>query len=241
MKDGPLVLGLELGIGAESETGLPWAVEPSLALDADWDRYYARIELSQAFGELDWQRVLGYRVLDTAGMAVGWRPELADRLDLRLEAFSRYRSFGGAGYEARFGALALLQAGAMRGEAGPFFIAGAGYSRLMTRYSGTAVSQWDNDPLARIGFGWRDGRRLVLDMAISDYTGADASLWLKTFFEFGGRLAFGEGEAPEARATLVLKYSDFFTLTSYLDGFALRLSMSLPLGSPAWSAGLTGI
>ncbi len=234
----PLSLALEIGLGGEAETGLPWAIEPRLALAASWRRSYARLELSQAFGELDWQKILGYRVLDTAGMSVGWNADTFPWLDLDLEAFSRFRSFGSAGFEARFGGLALFDAGTMPGSAGFFFRGAAGYSRLLTRYSGISTSQWNNDPLARLGFGWRDGGPLALDFAISDYTGSDVSLWLKTFFEFGAELGLGQGDSASAR--LILKYSDFFTLTSYLDGFALRLAFRFPLPSPDWSAGLTG-
>jgi hypothetical protein len=230
-------VALTMGLGYESETGLPWAIEPRLGLDVAWARSYAKLELSQAFGELSPSGSVAYRFLDTAAISVGyllWRPE---RASLRLEAFSRYRSFGSIGLEARFGGLALLEAGRAKDEAGFSFRGAAGFSRLMTRYSSIAVTQWDNDPLARLGFAWRSAGGLSLDAAVSDYTGSDASLWLKTFFDFGASYEL-EGATLEAR--LVLKYSDFFTLTSYLDGAALRLALRLPLGDLPWPAELTG-
>ena len=61
---------------------------------------------------------------------------------------------------------------------------------------------------------------------LSDFNPDDASLYLKTFFI--AALAYRNSHFG-LMANFVLKYSDFFTDTAYIDGAAFRIFLDLPL------------
>ena len=80
--------------------------------------------------------------------------------------------------------------------------------------------------MVRLGLCTGPMKKMLLSFAMSDYTGSDVSIFGKTFFEIGGAFDFG---GPSIGASAILKYSDFFTLTSNMDGYSLRLTGRFPL------------
>jgi hypothetical protein len=219
-------LGLRVGVGYETETGLPWAVEPRLGLDLSWQSLYSYAEITQAFGRLDWREIFGYRLIDTASLGLGYRVLSLPRLALKAEALGKYRAYGDDVHEILLGAVIGLDLGAVRAPRGVFFRGAFGYSLLLSDYSDGESSFYDTGPILRLGLCARPIKKMLLSFTMSDYTGLDVSIFGKTFFEIGGAFDFG---GPSINAGAMLKYSDFFTLTSNMDGYSLRLTGRIPL------------
>jgi hypothetical protein len=115
-----------------------------------------------------------------------------------------------------------------RAEVGPRFLAltaAGGFAVRLTRYTAIGESLRDSFPWARVGVAWRPIPASWFELAI----GSDAplALWLRTSFELSGswRLASGIG----IEGLLAARYSDFFTLTSLLDGCDVRVAVLIPL------------
>jgi hypothetical protein len=224
----PIALGLRCGLGCERETGRAFALEPRLGLDASWGRAYSYLELGQALGRLDWGSDLSCRALDVAYLGIGRSFVERRRLALRAEAQARYRSFGSAGNEFAFSALLGVGAGAVERPLGLAFRGAAGYSVFFSRLEGEETLCRDLGPLLLLGVNLKPSPRLLLNLAMTDYTGSDSGLFCKTFFELGASYRL---ERLSLGVSLTAKYTDFFTLTSYADGFALRASARIPLGT----------
>jgi hypothetical protein len=219
-----LHLGLVAGLGYESETGRPWAIVPSLGLSVDRGGAWALVDVSSAIPE---------NFVDTAGLSLGWEFFRFGRASFGLESLLWWRSYGSLGDETRFGVLGRLDLGSLPGETGLFFRAEGGYSLLMTRFYDGLLEETDQDPLGRLDIGWRLNGPWTIEAAVEDFSRLDATLYLKTLFEFGA--AYDLGPATIG-ARLVVKYTDFFTLTSYVDGVALRLTARVPLGDVSVSS-----
>lgn len=161
-----------------------------------------------------------------------WEP--AASWDTRLTALDadlvRLAGLGGAWVRA-VGTTAV-EAGWRAGlalELGPrplCLAAAAGGGRLSTWYAAPGTWLGDGSPWAHLGIACRpaDGLRVELSMA-SDGT---AAYWLRTVFALSG--AWEPAPGFRLDGLLALHYSDFFTLTSYLDGFEARASWRMPVG-----------
>jgi hypothetical protein len=213
-------------LGYETETGLPWALEPRLGLDISARGFYSYVEASSAFGRLDWRDELGLRALDTASLGIGIKLLGKPCLALKAEALCKYRDLGDETRETCLGAVLGIDVGAVQAPRGLFFRGALGYSFLFTNFEDPAAFARDLGPIIRLGLCARPARKILLNLTMSDYTGSDVSVFGKTFFELGAAVDLG---GPSVGASAMLKYSDFFTLTSSLDGYAFRLSARLPL------------
>jgi hypothetical protein len=221
-----IYLGLRAGLGYETETGLPWSLEPRVGLDLSWPRLYSYAEVSSAFGRLDWREDLGYRALDTASLGLGYKLLGRPCLALKAEALCKYRDLGDETRETCLGAVLGIDVGAVQAPRGLFFRGAFGYSFLFTSFADPEAFARDLGPIIRLSLCARPVRKLLLNLTLSDYTGSDVSVFGKTFFELGCAVDLG---GPSLGASAMLKYSDFFTLTSSLDGYAFRLTGRLPL------------
>lgn len=143
---------------------------------------------------------------------------------LRLEAAGAAwaRAIGGTAWETgmRIGP---------RMELGPRFLslaAAGGWTVQSTYYAAIGSRLGDSAPWAHLGIAWRpiDPVRLELSMA-SDPTGA---YWLRTVFGLSGSWEPAPGCLLDV--VFALHYSDFFTLTSCLDGLETRVRWRMPIG-----------
>jgi hypothetical protein len=223
---GQISAGLRIGVGYETETGLPWAVEPRLGLDLSWRSLYSYTEITQAFGRLDWRKELGYRLIDTASFGLGLSIFNKPRFALKAETLCKYRAYNDDMYETLLGAVMGLDVGSVRAPRGLFLRGALGYSMLLTDYSSDEMAFRDTGPILRLGICARPIKKMLLSFTMSDYTGSDVSIFGKTFFELGGAFDFG---GPSIGASAMLKYTDFFTLTSDLDGYSLHLNARIPI------------
>jgi hypothetical protein len=190
------------------------------------------IELSSLGGRIDSAPGLSFRFPDSAMLLVGTSLFGRPRLNLAPWAFWRWRSYGEAGSESSCGLVLDLEAGRGRSGRGTALIASCGYSLLWSSYRDSGKSR-DIYPLLRLGWRYRAGPRLAFDLAISDFSGSDSATFLKTFLEFQARFAL---RAASLDLRFCAKYSDFFTLTSYVDGFSAGFSIFCPL-APARRGG----
>jgi hypothetical protein len=224
----PFALCLRSGMGFERETGRSWAVEPSLGLEASRGRDYAYADAAAAGGRLDWRETLGFRALDSASFGFGHSLIERPRALAKAEAQLRYRSFGDSGGECSASGLLGLSLGAVARPRGLMFRAAGGYSFLVSRYEHQASDEYDWGPILLLGVCAKAGPRFIADFAVTDYTGSDSGIFCKIFYSLGASYKFNRASL-DARFTL--KYSDFFTLTSYADGFAFRALVRIPLFS----------
>jgi hypothetical protein len=119
-----------------------------------------------------------------------------------------------------------LDLGAVRAPRGLFFRGAFGYSMLLTDFADGEPIFIDSGPIVRLSLCAKPIKKTLFSFTMSDYTGSDASIFGRIFFELGGAFDFG---GPSIGANAMLKYSDFFTLTSHIDGFAFRLTGRIPL------------
>lgn len=206
-----------LATGIEKETGRNNAWVTKLALQAGYGPFYAECDASAAYPE---------RALDSAGAAIffEWKPW--DWLALRPQALARWRSFGTAGHESRFGAILNIAVGAPRDRWGFSVETFGGYTYLISRVPVLDLEWGDHDPVMGLDLLWHNGSGLVVKSGWATYTPDDAGLFMKTFFKFGGEYRF---HALTFLADLTVKYTDILTLTAYLDGYSLRFSLRVPL------------
>jgi hypothetical protein len=219
-------LGLRFGLGYESETGLPWAAQPRLGLDLSVGRAYAYAETGQAVGRLDWKSRFAYRPLDSACLGLGLSMLEESRIALKAEALCCYRSFGGTLGDAELGAALGLDLGAVGAPRGIFFRGDFGYSWLFSDYLSGVKPIVDTGPILRLGLCAKPINRSLVCLSMSDFSPLEAGIFCKTSFEFSAQASLGR---PTIKLAALIKYSDFFTLTSTVDGFAIRMGARLPL------------
>lgn len=166
-----------------------------------------------------------------ADCGIPWEPSIALRVEMLAVDLDALRVAVLCGSWLRAWAEAGSETGVNvggRAEIGPRFLALAaagGLAIRLTRYPAIGESLGDSFPWARLGVAWRPVPVSWFELAI----GSDSplALWLRTSFELSGswRLASGIG----IEGLLAARYSDFFTLTSLLDGFDVRLAVLIPI------------
>lgn len=221
-----LGLGLEIGVDCVRETGIAWGVETRLGTVASYGSTFLDLRLSSLAGEIDPDSGLSLRGLDSAMLGLGCRLAERPRFCLIPEAFWRWRSYGSSGFENCYGLVLNMEAGRGRVSRGSAFLASCGYAVLRSSYEYSSEKSRDIYPLLRLGYRYRPGPRLAFDLAISDFTDSDSATFLKTFLEFHTLLAL---RSATVDLKLCAKYSDFFTLTAYIDGFSVGFDLRWPL------------
>jgi hypothetical protein len=101
-----------------------------------------------------------------------------------------------------------------------------GLSARSTRFAAIDDVFEDIVPWARLGVAARPAAPARFELAIA--SDSALALWLRTSFELTGSWRFASGARIEG--LLAARYSDFFTLTGYLDGFEARAIVVVPIG-----------
>ena len=213
----PVALRLDIGLGLDSETGRRLAVEPVLGLGLRAGPFFMDGVLAAATGEA---------LLDRAVFRYGWFFRPSFWLRGSGQNLVAWRSYGSDGDETRLGVIVSVDWGAQASRMGFALRTIVGYSILKTRIPALDLAWVDQDPILGLGLVWFSGTGWEVSTRVSDFDQAEATLWMKTLFGFA--VAY---QCPDWRVQLdlVVKYSDWFTLTAYVDGLALRLSAALPL------------
>lgn len=209
-------LQFNFGLGLDSETGRPLALEPECGLGLRVGPFFTQLGASSATDG---------NLLDRLAFQYGWRFR-AHWLNASVENMIAWRSYGADGDETRLGLVLRADFGTMSTRMGVALRTIIGYSVLKTRIPALDLSWVDQDPILGIGIVWFSGTGWELSTSVSDFGLAEASLWLKTFFIFGVTY-----QCPQWRiqTELLVKYSDWFTLTGFADGLALRVSGAVPI------------
>ncbi len=168
----------------------------------------------------------------TADCGLPWEPSV--RVDAGFTAWDGRLLRLGISFSwwLRAWASAATEAGTLvhaRAEIGPRIAslsAAGGFAARSTFYPAVAATLRDSYPWARVGVCSRPLEQARFELAVSS-DGALA-LWLRTSFELSAwwRLPCG----LELEGLLAARYTDLFTLTSYLDGFDARAVLLVPLG-----------
>jgi hypothetical protein len=160
-----------------------------------------------------------------------WEPAARIDADATMFNFDIFRLSANLGFTFRsyeaFAAEYGFRMGA-RTEIGPRFLAltaSGGVTFLSTAYAAIGGALADVNPWASIGILVRPVAPLQCELLIT--TDSPLALWARTSFELHGSWDFPSGS--RISAAFALRYSDFFTLTSYIDGFQTTLLYSLPL------------
>jgi len=116
-----------------------------------------------------------------------------------------------------------------RTEIGPRFlslVAAGGWAVQSSYYPALGLWLGDSAPWAHLGIAWRPAPPVRLELSMgSDPTEA---YWLRTVFQLEG--SWEPSPGYRLAGLFALHYSDFFTLTSYLDGLEARILCRMPLG-----------
>jgi hypothetical protein len=115
-----------------------------------------------------------------------------------------------------------------RMELGPRILAltaGGGWSVQSTRFAVLTAPLADSAPWARLGIASWPMRSLRLELAMASDN--SRAIWLRTSFEVSASWEALPGLRFDGQ--FALQYSDFFTLTSYLDGIETRLTLRVPI------------
>ncbi len=115
-----------------------------------------------------------------------------------------------------------------RAEIGPRLLALSAAGAISARHTQFEAIDGPLDdivPLARLGVAWRPIEPARFELAIA--SDSPLALWLRTSFELSGSWTLASGIRIEG--LLAARYSDFFTLTGYLDGFDARAAVFLPI------------
>jgi hypothetical protein len=177
---------------------------------------------------------LSDHVLDMSLLAdcgVPWEPSIGLRVEMLAVDLEALRVAVLCGTWLRLWADAGSESGVnvgARAEVGPRFLALAaagGIAVRLTRHPAIGASLRDSFPWARVGVAWRPIPPSWFELAI----GSDAplALWLRTSFELSGSWKLASGVGIEG--LLAARYTDFFTLTSLLDGFDVRVAVLIPI------------
>jgi len=171
----------------------------------------------------------GFRALADCGLP--WEPSV--RLDAEAAALdlSWLRVSAGLGLSYRAYAAFAQESGFRFGaqiELGPRFLSfssAVGLAYLSTTYAAVGGPFTDWNPGARVGVVFRPVGPAQFELGIT--SDSPLSLWARTAFELRGSWELPSG--VRFAGELALQYSDFFTLTSYIDGFRASLTCFLPL------------
>lgn len=220
-------LGLRLTAGAESETGLGLGIDSGLGFDASLGRAHSLVSISSLTGRLGTDSFFSSRGIDSIAVSLGYEFVARPRMSVDSAVSYRYRSYGSAARESSWNGLLSFDLGRGHSMHGSSFLGSFGYGLLLTAYGYGGGRMLDSGPLFRVGLRARTFHGVAFNLFLSDYSEEDSSLFLKTFFEVGAQFALA---TISLDTRLILKYSDFFTNTSYIDGFALRVTSRFPLG-----------
>jgi hypothetical protein len=225
-------LSYTLSLGFETETAVPGMLVVRELLAASQGRLSGSADLSTS---LDLHGPDQTRLVYSAGLRLSCLLAEAWGTTFFLDPSLRYRSLFAAGWEGRAGGTITGRWGAAApsGRAvpgiGAFGDWRIGFEAIEMRLPVLPASLWQSNPLMRASFGWRFASGWKVEAAVQSFSEEDSTYFFRSLFDFGATL---ELEKLSLSGHLVLKYSDFFTPTGYLDGIALRLGISLPLDLP---------
>ncbi|MDA8427204.1 MAG: hypothetical protein M0Z80_13840 [Treponema sp.] len=211
------------GLGFEAETGRPGAIVAREVLTACEGRLSGQADFSSALGVVEGT---DSSLVDSAGLHAVYAFLRFRRTELSADAFVRYRFLFVDASEFRFGGLLRGRWGAGFRERGLYGDWALGFEDIRTAIRYIPDPLWEGNPLLRVALGWRFSRLWSADASIASFSDEDATYFFRTLFDFGANLRM---ESFALRAHLVLKYSDFFTPTGYLDGLAFRLAATIPI------------
>ncbi len=211
------------GLGFEAETGRPGALLARELLQVCEGRFSGSVDLSSALGVVEGT---DSSLIDSTGLHFGYRFAHFRRTDLFLDSFMRYRFLFVDAWEFRIGGKVIGRWGPTLNERGLYGDWALGFEGIRTAIRYLPSVLWEGDPLLRVALGWRFSREWSFDTALESFSDEDATYFFRTLFDFGTNLCL---DSFALRAHLMLKYSDFFTPTGYLDGLALRIAATIPL------------
>jgi len=211
------------GLGLESETGRPGALVARELLSASAGRFSGSADVSSALGIVEGTEG---SLVDSAGLHAAYLFGRTKRAAFFFDTFLRYRFLFSYAWELRFGGTVIDRWGAGLGQSGLFGDWALGFEDIRTTIEALPAPLWEGDPLLRLSVGWRFSSRWLARATLESFSDEDTTYFFRTLFE----LAVGL-DLPDLSlgARLMLKYSDFFTPTGYLDGAAFRLGVTLPL------------
>lgn len=208
---------LFIGTGIEKEAGRDNAWLTKIGFRFGFAPFSAEADATAAYPE---------RVLDAAGLSLFYEWVPFTWLTFKPQGLARWRSFGVAGDESRFGFILNISVGTPMDTMGFSVDTFGGYTYLLTRIPVLDLVWGDHDPVMGADLLWHNGTGLVLKAGWATFTPDDAGIFMKMFFKFGVEFKYRD---LTLFTGLTLKYSDLFTLTAYLDGYALRLLVDIPL------------
>jgi len=222
-ESGSLRLSFTEGLGYEAETGEPGALVVRELLAASYARLSGSADVSSAIGVAPGNYSA---LIDSAGLHFAYRLLGTGPTGIFLDSHLRYRELFEDAWELRAGGTVRGEYGAPVDEQGLFGDWAVGFEEIRIAITGLPIALWGGNPLLRIGAGWRFSPRWALDAAIEFFSDEDAAYFPRTLFEYGSSL---ELPALTLRCRLVVKYSDFPTPTGYFDGYALRVTATVPI------------
>jgi hypothetical protein len=211
------------GLGFEAETGRPGALVARELLRVCEGRLAGSMDISSALGIVEGT---DSSLIDSTGFHFGYRFAHLWQTDLFLDSFMRYRFLFIDAWELRIGGTVIGRWGAARDECGLYGDWALGFEGIRTSILYLPNALWEGDPLLRVALGWRFSREWSCDAALESFSDEDATYFFRTLFDFGTNLCL---DSFALRTHLMLKYSDFFTPTGYLDGLAFRMAVTIPL------------
>jgi len=207
-------LGAVLGLGFDWETAEYSPTRGLLGLDVSSPRIRAAL---------------------VADCGIPWEPSAALTVDILVLDLDWIRlGLGARGWMRAYGDIAV-EGGASTGmlaEVGSRLLAlsvAGGISTRSTRFAAIYDVLEDIVPWARVGVAGRPVAPARFEFAIA--SDSALALWLRTSFELTGSWSFASGARIEG--LLAARYSDFFTLTGYLDGFEVRTIVVVPIAGGA--------
>jgi hypothetical protein len=222
----PLEASLAAGIGFETETGESGAIVLRELLSAAEGRLSAAADISSALGVAPGNYSA---LIDSAGLHVAYRLFGPGPTGISLDSHLRYRELFEDARELRFGGRVVGRWGGDIESKGIFGDWALGFEGIRTAIDGLPTALWEGNPLIRVDAGWRFSSRWTVDAAVESNSDEDASYSFRTLFDFGSSVDLA---ALSLRCRLMIKYSDFFTPTGYIDGFAFRVAVTIPLKGP---------
>ena len=221
-----------LFLGAPAAGAQAAAIDALLGLGFDWET--AEYSPTRCLLGLDLSSPR-QRVTLLADCGIPWEPSATITVDILMVDLAWLRLGIDARWWMRAYADTALEGGTsagLRAELGSRLIAlsiAGGLSLRGTRF--TAIDDVFDDivPWARLGAACRPVAPARFEIAIS--SDSPLALWLRTSFELSGSWRFDSGVRIEG--LLAARYTDFFTLSGYLDGFDARAVVVLPIAGGA--------
>jgi hypothetical protein len=210
-------------LGVESETGEPGALVARELFRAGVGRLSGSADVASAIGIAAGN---GSSLIDSAGLHLAYLLGGFKRSDFLVDTYVRYRSFFEDAWELRLGGTVIGRWGKGLGAQGLFGDWALGFEEIRTAIGSLPISLWQGNPLFRAAIGWRFSPQWAATTAIESFSDEDASYLPRILFDSGVNLDLA---AVSLQARAMLKYSDFFTPTGYLDGIAFRIGATVPL------------